>query len=375
MKRLVLCFCLLVIGSGCSSSGLLIPLVGIPSTNYLTRDYYENRYAEYDRRYRQTVNFEELRIPRGRYTLYAREFNAREDTGKPAIILMHGFPDSLHLYDRLAPILSQHYRVISFDFLGWGASEKPEEHRYDTQSLYQDLDAVIEYFELDRVSLVVHDASGPPGIQWVLDHPEKTDALVLLNTFYHRTDGLIPPEAIKTYSTPGIKRSILRTGARLSDYGWRTGYQNQVGKFFHDPEQRDLMLPVLTHQAMDIRNAFFQLNDVLNDEIIIRTQRKHLLREYTGPVVIIFGEEDPYLNAMVAKDLESSFPNSALHLIPEAAHLVQLDRPYEVADKILGIGRNRLDAANSITRKNGFPGVKVNLTDCTRQQNANYLNR
>ena len=42
----------------------------------------------------------------------------------PAIVLMHGFPDDLHLYDRLVPELAGR-RVVSFDFLGWGASDKP----------------------------------------------------------------------------------------------------------------------------------------------------------------------------------------------------------------------------------------------------------
>ena len=38
---------------------------------------------------------------------------------EPAIILMHGFPDNLHLYDHLAPYLSPQHRVVLFDFLGW----------------------------------------------------------------------------------------------------------------------------------------------------------------------------------------------------------------------------------------------------------------
>jgi pimeloyl-ACP methyl ester carboxylesterase len=37
-------------------------------------------------------------------------------------VLLHGFPDDLHLYDRLVPELAGR-RVVSFDFLGWGASE------------------------------------------------------------------------------------------------------------------------------------------------------------------------------------------------------------------------------------------------------------
>ncbi|NOX91375.1 MAG: alpha/beta hydrolase [Gammaproteobacteria bacterium] len=327
MIRTAKLLCLVLLISGCSANALLVPLVGIPSTNYLTLSHYEEKYQLYDEKYRESVNFIEHRIPREGYTIYAREFGAQKNNIKPVIILLHGFPDSLHIYDRLAPLLADHYRVVSFDFLGWGKSDKPENHTYNSKSLYQDLDTVIRYFNIEHVSIVVHDASGPPGINWALDNPRKMEVLILLNTYFHRAPGLVPPEAIATFSTPGIKRTIIRTGAKLSNFGWKTGYQNQLGKFFHDEEQRNIMVPVLTYQALDIRNAFFQLNDFLNEEIRIRSESKWRLSEYKGNVKIIFGNEDPYLNRKVAKNFNEIFPVSSLYLIDQAAHFVQLDKP------------------------------------------------
>jgi pimeloyl-ACP methyl ester carboxylesterase len=43
---------------------------------------------------------------------------------------MHGFPDNTHLYDRLSPYLSPPRRVVLFDFLGWGSSDKPSGYAY-----------------------------------------------------------------------------------------------------------------------------------------------------------------------------------------------------------------------------------------------------
>lgn len=172
------------------------------------------------------------------------------------------------------------------------------------------------------------------------------EELILLNTYHHRMDSLVTPEAIATFSKPGIKRYIIRGGARLSDYGWRTGYQNQLHKFFYDAEQRDIMLPVLTHQAMDIRNAFFQLNDSLNQEANKRTKEKQRLSEYQGSVVIIFGNEDPYLNRGVAQEFNEIFTSSSLYLIDNAAHYLQLDKPNDVAERILE-SRTLLDQKNT----------------------------
>jgi pimeloyl-ACP methyl ester carboxylesterase len=50
----------------------------------------------------------------------------------PPIVLMHGFPDNLHLYDRLVPYLSPPRRVVLFHFLGWGSSDKPSGYAYTT---------------------------------------------------------------------------------------------------------------------------------------------------------------------------------------------------------------------------------------------------
>src|SRR5438046_4035172 len=72
----------------------------------------------------QTLSYTEHVVQRGPYHIYAREYPGEE----PTIVLMHGFPDTLHLYDRLLPWLSPSRRGGSFDFLGWGASDKPAGH-------------------------------------------------------------------------------------------------------------------------------------------------------------------------------------------------------------------------------------------------------
>lgn len=67
------------------------------------------------------MTFTEEFVQRGQHRIYVREYAGEE----PTIILMHGFPDNLHLYDRLVPYLSPTRRVITFDFLEWGSSDKP----------------------------------------------------------------------------------------------------------------------------------------------------------------------------------------------------------------------------------------------------------
>jgi haloalkane dehalogenase len=68
-----------------------------------------------------SMNFTEQFVQRGQHRIYVREYAGAE----PTIVVMHGFPDNLHLYDRLIPHLSPPRRVVAFDFLGWGNSDKP----------------------------------------------------------------------------------------------------------------------------------------------------------------------------------------------------------------------------------------------------------
>jgi len=77
-----------------------------------------------------TMNYTEAFVKRDPYRIYVREYAGEE----PAIILLHGFPDNLHLYDRLIPYLWPLRRVITFDFLGWGASDKPLDYAYTSKN-------------------------------------------------------------------------------------------------------------------------------------------------------------------------------------------------------------------------------------------------
>jgi pimeloyl-ACP methyl ester carboxylesterase len=133
------------------------------------------------------------------HRLYVRDYPGRG----PAFVLMHGFPHNLHLYDRVVPLLRGR-RTVTFDFLGWGRSDKPRGHTYTFTEQEAELDDVVQTLRLRRLIPVVHDASGPAGINWSLSHPGQVAALVLLNTFYSAMPTTNPPEVIRLFSDPSF---------------------------------------------------------------------------------------------------------------------------------------------------------------------------
>ncbi len=272
-------------------------------------------------------------IEREGHKLYVRDYPG---PGAP-IVLMHGFPDSLELYDFLLPHLTSHRRVVTFDFLGWGRSDKPGNHRYTFDSLRADLDAVVNFLRLEKTTLVAHDASGPPTINWALANPDNVGDLVLLNTFYMWTLRLRPPEAIFFYMTPPLNYAIrflnLVTKGRLnySFYHW------QLRRFIREREVKKSLVPDLYRRWVTSYPAFQQIVGTLLPTIYANARRDSLarLRAYAGRVVIIFGAKDPYLNVNVAKRFHREFSNSKLFVLANGYHYVQVDEPAEVARLIL----------------------------------------
>jgi haloalkane dehalogenase len=286
------------------------------------------------------LSYQEAWVDRDAHRIYARDYPGQE----PAIVLMHGFPDNLHLYDRLVPHLNPPRRVITFDFLGWGASDKPNRYPYTATNQTGDLDAVINQLGLEEVTIVVHDASGPVGIDWALEHRQRVAALVLLNTYYCAMPGLRSPEAIWLFSTPAVRR-IARPLSRLfGDLVFRRIYDWQVGRFFRDAEARSRFMSLLYEQFVadpTSHEAFFGLNQDLPATIAARTAEIPRLQQFDRPVRIIFGAADPYLNARVARRFHELLPTSELFLLPGARHYVQVDEPAEVARLLLTIPEPR----------------------------------
>src|SRR5258706_15056571 len=109
------------------------------------------------------LKFSEHLIPRGEGKVYARDYAG----AGPAFVLMHGFPDNLHIYDDLIPYLvAGGRRVVAFDFLGFGASDKSPGANYCFKQQLSDLEAVVEALGLDRIVPVAHDSSGPAAINF-----------------------------------------------------------------------------------------------------------------------------------------------------------------------------------------------------------------
>ncbi len=124
----------------------------------------------------------------------------------PAFVLMHGFPDNLHIYDSLIPhLVARGRRVVAFDFLGFGESDKPAGASYSFGQQLGDLKAVVDALGLEKIIPVAHDASGSAAINFAIDYPEHTASLVILNAVFAQAPTFKLPELIELFATTNLK--------------------------------------------------------------------------------------------------------------------------------------------------------------------------
>ena len=103
-----------------------------------------------------------------------------EGHGDP-VLLLHGEPTSSFLWRKIIPQLPG--RVVAPDLIGFGRSDKPEDIGWYSYDRHVDSIArLVEELDLTALTLVVHDWGGPIGLRVAVEHAERVDRLVLLNT-------------------------------------------------------------------------------------------------------------------------------------------------------------------------------------------------
>ncbi len=285
------------------------------------------------------TDFSEVPVPREDFSIHARDYPGTE----PAFVLMHGFPDNLHIYDSVAPLLaSSGRRVVAFDFLGYGGSDKPADYPYNAANMERDLGAVADALKLRRLIPVAHDASGPTAINWALDHPDRVASLALLNTYYDGAPSLRFPEFIRVFADPALTDLADAFQNSPAQFQWLLQFTQDRFARGASPELRErgkVLAPIIRGQFAanpSVFPAFRGLTRDLHSSLPKNGERARELAGLRAPVTLIWGAGDPYLDRGVAEHLHERFSSSTLRLLPYG-HWPQIDAPEEVAKELLAL--------------------------------------
>jgi pimeloyl-ACP methyl ester carboxylesterase len=250
---------------------------------------------------------------------------------------MHGFPDDSRIYDRLSGLLAPH-RVVSFDFMGYGRSDRPEPRALVVGHHEHELTAVLDILGIEHAALVAHDASGPVAIDHALSDPGRVSQLILLNTYYGHAVSMQLPEMIRLLADPNftpladallddadqrlwlLQHTAQRFGIDAFD-PTAVGAVAVLPQFFGDADSPDA-LPAIRAWTAELFSALDQQDDVINSG---------RLRELDMPVTLVFGAGDVFLNPNSARELATRFSEPDLYFVDDATHWPQWDQPEEVA--------------------------------------------
>lgn len=103
----------------------------------------------------------------------------------PALLLLHGHPQTHAIWHKVAPTLAEHFTVVAADLRGYGDSGKPQgapDHaNYSKRRMALDQVALMRGLGFTSFAVMGHDRGGRVAARMAIDHPEAVTQLVTLD--------------------------------------------------------------------------------------------------------------------------------------------------------------------------------------------------
>lgn len=253
----------------------------------------------------------------------------------PAILLLHGFPTSSHMYRNLIPILASRYHVIAPDLPGFGETIVPDSrgYRYTFDALAETMDQFTKAIGLDRFAIQVFDYGAPTGFRLALKNPNRITAIVTQNGNAYE-EGLSPAwNPIQAYwkDPSAANREALRGFLKADITKW------QYTEGAPDPT---LIAPeawLLDQVALDRPgHADIQL-DLFGDyksNVALYPAFQAYFRTARPPLLAVWGKNDPFFLPAGAEAYKRDIPGASVHLY-NAGHFALETHVREIGAEIL----------------------------------------
>ena len=218
------------------------------------------------------------------------------DPQKPAVLLLHGFPTSSHMFRNLIPLLAGDYHVIAPDLPGFGFSDAPgrDQFQYTFENVARVMGDFVEQIGLQKFAVYVFDYGAPTGLRMALRFPERITALISQNGNAY-VEGLskdwAPVQKYWEHPTPE-NRDALRMLQTLETTRWQ--YHHGVT----NPGERIAPEAIALDQALLDRpqSAEIQL-DLIGDyktNVALYPKFQEFFRKHKPPILAVWGKNDPF---------------------------------------------------------------------------------
>jgi pimeloyl-ACP methyl ester carboxylesterase len=288
------------------ASGLLLVLFFIPAWNRESR--------AKDPKTDASIKVLHKTIKVGDLEIFYREAGPKD---APAILLLHGFPSSSHMFRNLIPKLADQYRVVAPDYPGFGLSSSPtrDKFTYSFDNLAQVIEKFTEQVGLKKYVLYVQDYGAPIGYRLAVKHPDRVTGIIVQNGNAYE-EGIDNDfwKPIKKYWKEPTKenREALREFLKLDATKWQ--YTNGV----KNPENISPESWIYDQYFLDREgNNEIQLDLFLsygtNPPLYPKWQE--YFRKYQPPMLIVWGKNDTIFPAQGAEPYKKDIKDLEYHLL------------------------------------------------------------
>lgn len=266
-------------------------------------------------------------IQAGKFEWFYRE---AKPLGEPrsTVVLLHGLVCQSYGWRHvLSALAEQGFWAIAPDWLGHGYSERPDrrDFPYTPDAFITALEEFLQVLEVEHCSLVVQGFLGTVGLQYALRHPDRCDRIAIFN-------------------------APVTTAARLPWKMQQLGLPLAGEMITQDPLLVDRTLEGgggyrIEDADLDIyRRPFLQTGDA--GRALFATVQKLQLKQITAeiesgfqtwekPILVAWGDRDPWLPLAIAEAFAQSLPNGELVKLEEVGHYPQEDWHEKVNDVLL----------------------------------------
>lgn len=249
----------------------------------------------------------------------------------PAVLLLHGFPSSSHMFRDLIPLLADKFRVVAPDYPGFGHSSMPSpaEYAYTFDNLAKTVTAFTDAVGLTRYALYMQDYGGPVGFRLAAARPDRVTGLVVQNANAYLeglSENLAPLSAYMTNPTPETEAPVRGfLTAQTTQFQWTHGARNPaaVDPAFWVHDQFFLDRP----GNADVQLALFR--DYATNPPLYPAWQEYL-RTRRPPTLVVWGKNDPFFTPAGAEAFERDVPDARIHLL-DTGHFALADHASEIA--------------------------------------------
>lgn len=234
----------------------------------------------------------------------------------PAILLLHGFPTSSHMFRNLIPLLADHYRVVAPDLPGFGFSDAPdrEQYRYTFEHLAEVIGRFTETIGLGSFAIYIFDYGAPVGLRLALAHPERITAIISQNGNAYEeglSDGWNPIQ--KYWKEPTAEnRTALREFLKPAATQWQYSHGVQDTALLA-PEAYQLDSALLARPGNDEVQLDLFLDYASN--VALYPEFQEYFRTKQPPLLAVWGKNDPFFLPPGAEAFKRDNPTAEVHFL------------------------------------------------------------